>query len=255
MRLRMTMLAVLAMVATVSPARADLVFEYRLVPTIGTQTPGAPIVGPLVLTQGAPDVFLQLLLRDTGPNVGPVSPTNPTILPYDAGGGGTGDQLFAWGFRINFAQNAALQGIGYTPQPINGAVNSRTGLTSFGFTNPVITAGSDTAPAPAFAVLRNLTLGDGAYDPTNLYPLVNIRIHADGVNAGTGQFSIVDSGTSDDIGTNNNPSFDAGVFDQPFVLPVTVTAVPEPSSMVLLGLAVAGLGYRARRKKTAEVAV
>ncbi|MDZ4782250.1 MAG: hypothetical protein SGJ19_18545 [Planctomycetia bacterium] len=235
----------LAALATFSSARADMVFEYRTAATITQQTPGTlidPVVG-LQLQPGGPDVFLQVVLKDTG-TVGVPSPTNPVIVDS------VNNRLFAWGFRLNFAQNAANQLIATGVQPLNDANNTRSGLTAFGFSDPIITNGSDAAPTASFAVLRDLTLDAGAYDPSNLYPLVNIRIHADALKAGTGSFSIVDTGPSDDIGTVNNPSFDVGIFDQAFVLPVTVANVPEPNTMVLGCLAATVLAVSALRRRT-----
>jgi hypothetical protein len=65
------------------------------------------------------------------------------------------------------------------------ANSTRVRLTAFGFIDPVLTTGSVGSITPNFVYLRDLTLG-GTYDPSNLYPLVNIRIHPDATNVGTG---------------------------------------------------------------------
>jgi len=93
--------------------------------------------------------------------------------------------------------------------------------------------------------------------PTYRFALANLVLTATGPGVGSILLSL--PGTPPPSFSNSNAqSLDTDVWgptlSNTFSLPVTVVA-PEPSSMVLAGLVVSGIGYRLRRKKVAEVTV
>jgi len=245
MRFKMLLLASVAALAITMPARADLVFEYRLAPDqtdITNMTVGASPIAQLNMLQGD-SVILQLVLRQT----------DAVVAPFFTSA--AGNRLIGWGFKFSY-----LPGIAVHTPPVNATIGNpdplgnvnTVGIMTAGFSGEPLTTGSDAAAG--FTILRDLTLSSGAFNANGLYALANVRVSASG--PGVGLFRIGDTGPSDDIGTVNQPGMDPGIYDVPggtFNLPVTVVGVPEPTSMVLVGLVVAGLGVRSRRKKTTEV--
>lgn len=92
-----------------------------------------------------------------------------------------------------------------------------------------------------------------------LMPVINMRFNAIAAGSGTLQlldlFPTNDNGVSTDgalPGVPGGDMLDSQMFGS--YVPLQITVVPEPTSMTLVGMALAGLGYRKlRRKKTTEV--
>ena len=186
-----------------------------------------------------------------------------------------------YGFRL-VTSNAAMMGLnpdtvtnnntagGVSVWNTAGGTGAPTGNTATRENRP--SAISDAPSTTAYTVASNplntdptnnhtSVSGEAAFNPTGrdvLYPLANLLITAGSV--GSGQFTLQKAGAA--IGTNFATSYTPdgiqffGVDLDPFVwgaggtntYQIPFTVVPEPSSMVLAGLAVSGLGYRLRRK-------
>jgi len=273
MRFKLLMLAAVAALATAMPARADLVFEYRLAPnqtdpSNGEYLNGGPTAalpaGAAALTgtsaspwvvQPNTDYILQIVLRQTDT----AQPAFATSI------GPPTQRMIGYAFRLNYVPGVFFHktpitnyGDGGTPSPPSDINTVGTGAN--GFSGSPGTNGSDATST----ALNDITTSNGYFAASGIYPLANLRMHTGSI--GTGRLAITDPSAGQGIGSGANPNMDAGVFDQAMSSPVNgqangfeiffqVAAVPEPSSMVLAGLGLAGLGYRLRRKKVAtEVA-
>jgi len=273
------MLAAVAALAVAMPARADLVYEFRLAtdqtdPSNGAWSTGSPAAipaGPAALTgtQGSPwvvqpnqDYILQIVLRQTDAAQPAFANVNPT-----PGSPGTGQKMISYGFRLNY-----LPGVFQHVAPITNYFDTTSNPPGDINTYGVGTAGFQSDPNPngsdaTSTALRDLTTGNGYFQASGIYPLANVRMHTG--NSGSGRLVITDPDAGQSNGSPSNPTMDAGIFDQALSSPLNtasgtqnngfelffqVQAVPEPSSMVLAGLGLAGLGYRLRRKKAAQAA-
>jgi len=263
MRFKLFLLAAVAALATAMPARATIVLEWHLSTNQAATTyataanPDATsngdydtngVVGPAVagntlnLAAGQ-SVILQAVLHQID-NVG------PNVFTYQPGGGGG---LIAYGVRINNSASSLATHF----QPSNSNANTR-GVGLYGFNGggtTIVTGGQGAAGSTsAFTIVRDLTTGDW-YNSDNFYPLFNFKFTAASSGpGGTGTLQFVDPQVGGaDIGSVATPDMDAGIFGSAPTLTFNVAGVPEPSSMVLAGLGLAGLGYRLRRKKVAKV--
>lgn len=265
MRFKLFLLAAVAALATAMPARATIVLEWHLstnqaattyatapntddgpggsneagdYPTVGVV--GPLVTGPLILNPGQ-TVILQAVLHQidsTGPNV--ITYNGPGTQGTTAGGG-----LIGWGVRFNNSQPTFATHV----QPSANNLNTR-GVNIYGFNGAgatIVTQGSLASGSAPFTTVRDITTQDW-YNEGDFYPLFNFRFQ--GLSQGSGTLTFVDPSGGADIGTQQQPNMDAAIFGSAPVLNFQV--VPEPSSMVLAGLGLAGLGYRLRRKKVAK---
>lgn len=276
MRFKLFLLAAVAALATAMPARADLVFEWRLAsvqppsaianpPQEGNTDPttqgdystqvvaGTPIAGNVLNLAAGQTVFLQAVLRQ-------IDNTGPDTFTYVPGAGGdtgglNGGGLFAYGVRVNNSAPTLATHV----QPSANNNNTR-GVNVYGFSGagPTVvnatTGGSNptVGSSSPFTIFRDVADTDW-YQVNGIYPLFNFRFQAPASSpGGTGTLTFVDPSGGADIGSPLNPNMDALIFPGAPVLTFNVAAIPEPSSMVLAGLGLAGLGYRLRRKKVAK---
>jgi len=272
MRFKLFLLAAVAALATAMPARATIVLEWHLAnsqsattystapnpdqgvggsneggagdyPTIGVAGPaiaGNSSANPFQLNQGQ-TVILQAVLHQ-------IDTAGPNHIDYVPGGGGG---LIGYGVRINNSAPALATHL----QPSNNNLQTR-GVNIYGFSGngaTIVTQGFGSAgTTSSFTVVRDITTQDW-YNSDGFYPLFNFKFTAN--NSGSGgpvTLTFADPSGGADIGTVNQPNMDAGIFGSAPALFFNVQGVPEPSSMVLCGLGLAGLGYRLRRKKAAK---
>jgi len=249
----MFLLACVAAVATAMPAKATLVFElWRpneqsdiTLPSSATAANFAanytPITAPISLVPGQ-EMIVTAVLHQTD--------TNGADTFANVGTGATTQRLIGYGFGFRY-----LPGVAVHKPPVDvfsgdGTMDNTSGLAASGFSG---TPNVFTNVAGA-SIPRDLTLSAGYFAASNFYTLASFRIQ--GVANGSGNLQFFDPSNSDDIGSAVTPGMDTliyshapgGVYNFPIVV-----GVPEPSSMILVGVAVAGLGYRARRKKMAAV--
>jgi len=245
-------LAAVAAVAAVSPARAALVLDYIVVPTITSGASAGPAINGTTLTLvPGTDVFIQVALRDTTGNT----------VPWNSNGGLGGPGSLCLG--AFFVQFDSVPGVAVNPSPTT-PINAR--LVN-GNTYGSASAGSS---PPTFTRFGGLINGGFEDDPTtvpdpanqNRIALFNLRVSP--LGAGSGTFHLRDPnptpasadnatlanatpGNNDGtLATIDNLLFGAS-FTNTYDLNVVVT--PEPSSMALCGLALAGLGVRKLRRK------
>jgi len=145
----------------------------------------------------------------------------------------------------------AANGTGTTNENI-GFANSAFGA-NFVTLGNIMSAGSFNSQANDDGT-GNLVVGSTA--PVYRLVLASFVLTATGAGAGTEVLSIPNT-PPPSFSSTNSDDWSSLVWGPggttTYSIPVTVT--PEPSSMVLAGLVVSGIGYRLRRKKVAEVTV
>jgi len=249
-------LAAVAVVAAALPARADLVLEFIEVGAINAPASTGPALTSLNMEPGTTR-FLQIALRDTTGNTVAWS-----LNGNDANPAGPGSLGLA-SFLLRFT---GLPGIAENPAPTAGNVNARlVDQINYG---PLF-AGTSPPAFTNFGGLLQFGSEPGAVpDPANQnrIALFNLRVNA--IGAGAGAFTLSDSNPAPssienstirdaDLGGVPNPGTIEGIDQLIFgpgsanVFSLPVTVVPEPSSMALAGLALAGFGYRKLRRKKA----
>jgi len=282
MRFKLFLLAAVAMVATGLPARAELVWEFRLAtnqndPSSGAYasdggsppgpSPQAIPLGTTIATgsssanpwlvQPNTDIIVQLVLRQTD-NVQPAFFTST---------GPPTQRMIQYGSRLNYVPGV-FQHVTPRENYYDTVANPPTDINTYGTgaggfdTDPTFN-GSD-ATSSAFVAG---TFG-GLFQASGIYPLINLRMHTGA--SGSGRLVLTDIDAGDTTGSQAFPHMDPGIYDRALSAPINtasgqqtngfeiffqINAVPEPSSMVLAGLGLAGLGYRLRRKKAAQAEV
>jgi hypothetical protein len=251
MRLKVWALAAVAALAIVLPARADLILEYVPVAAISSAGSNAAAITNLNMNVGDV-VFLQISLRDTTPGATSLASVGfPSDTAFDARFAG----LFGAGFRLNYVAGTVVN-----PTPVNN--------TNVRIIDPTNYAAFLTNTGTALFATAGLNFGADpgvAPDPTlsNRIPLFNVKISALAATAGS-QLVMLDPSTGGDsaLFDNNDPNnpvvIDTILFGgthTSYPLNVVIAGVPEPSSMILAGLALSGFGYRRLRRKKVVAAV
>jgi hypothetical protein len=246
-------LAAAAVMAAALPARAALVLEFIQVASTTATISNGPALTNLTLDPGD-TVFLQVALRDTTGNT----------LAWQTNGGNAGPGSL--GLGAFFVRFDGLPGVAVNPSPTI-ATNAR-------LVDPInygtVTSGTSPPTFTRIGGLLNFGSEPGLVpDPAaqNRIGLFNLRITA--LAGGSGTFTLRDPNPAptsvdnavladSDLGGFPNAGTIIGIdqlifgatFLDTYTLPVVVT--PEPTSMTLAGLALAGLGYRKlRRNKVA----
>ena len=143
-----------------------------------------------------------------------------------------------------------------------GADNFTAGTAQLGVQSPgFLGTASNINPDSTGKILIGTLTITGAAAGTNTFNLT--QYNTGGGNTVTAGASNPTSGSAFDLDfTNNNspatggqpPATYSGANDNPFSFTVVVAAVPEPSSMVLCGLAVVGGAYSVYRRRKAQSA-
>lgn len=260
MRVRNLMLAAVAVLAVAMPARAALILEYIQVSAINAAPSAGPALTNLVIdpTVNAGVSFIQVALRDTlggGPDAG-----QPGTVAWQTNGGNAGPGSL--GVASFFVRFDGIPGVAVNPAPLSNANQRLIPAGAYG----LIAAGSSPPTFTNYGGLLNFGSEPGLVpDPvTGRIALFNLRITA--LAAGVGSFNLSDPNPaptavdnsllqdSDPFGTPNAGTIvpiDSLIFpgNSSYSLPVVVT--PEPTSLAFAGLALAGLGVRKLRKKSA----
>ncbi len=282
MRVKIFALACVAALAAVTPARADVILGYRIGlppsgndqtnplwidnefdPINGTNQPvalGTPIPGGVLTVTEGQTIFLQVTIA-----------TNATALssptPSFAQSAWTNtNRLITVAFGLNYPLgilNNPFQPPIPPTDPDQNNHNARI-IVPFATGNPNTFTGynlGSTAISGATtgtgigATAGQITSGPGPERVIAVFRMVA------GV-AGSGQITLFDLNTSPTAGgfglqvaANNLDEYVFHPSHGTYSLPVTVVPVPEPSSMALAGLALAGIGWRKLRRKTTKVAV
>lgn len=210
--------------------------------------------------------FLQLAINGnaTPPtNVGGQNQPNWGVYNHGANGNPT-KSMIAWGFDLNYPLAVCTNPVTDT----TGATNNNFRVKNFDFQPdgaPGDGEGSSFGVAYPSGFTYNtgttrvgaLDTGTGLFSQSSggLLPdwlLCTFKIRA--TAAGTGQITLTDPNPAPTVGSfglGDNTNFDTILYNagRNFPLFVNVTAVPEPSSMCLAGLAVVGFGWRKLRRK------
>jgi hypothetical protein len=260
MRLR-AIAVLIASLALASPARAALILEFLQVNAINAPLSNGPALTSLVIDVGQ-TTYLQVALRDTlgsGPEFG-----QPGTLAWNTNGGFAGPGSL--GLAVYYMQFDHISGVANIPSPRTNSNNLRlVDLATYALLS------SDFAGAlPPFFLGLGGAFGSGSEpgavpDPThqNRIGLFNLRIKAFG--NGTGSFHLRDHNPfsaspdnailrdADPYGDPNAGALqsidtllfsDTGTFPTTKTYDLSVTVVPEPSSMFLAMLAAGGLAWR-----------
>jgi hypothetical protein len=260
--------------STFVPANPGTVPPASQIPStdaLGPLIAGNSAANPLMLSQGQ-TIFLQICIQANATPPTMISPDNQANWTPSAGGSGNTMTTFAFG--MNYPLSIVTQP--YNP-PSPPALNQN-------FSNARSQSGNQpdgTTPGYVFATghpitftnynmgqtaITGLDLGAGLGTGTTVSGGVNLlsdtciavmKISA-GMTAGTGQISLFDLNTAESaagFGLLDGTNLDTLIFSaahggqNSFPLFIQVAAVPEPSSMCLAGLAIAGFGWRKLRRK------
>jgi hypothetical protein len=264
--MRLHLLAAVAALAIAMPAPAAVVFEWHQVAAINSGPATNAPVTALALNPGD-TVFLQLMMRDTNPagdtfawafGDGVIPPPTSNFNGVGLFGIGTGIRTTPGVFQItgNTVSDRRLVSIpdAELPPPNQGLGNQPYGTSVFSLLAG--NAGMD------FSAISNLADGNPfengdfprvrAPSTSFLMPFFNMRFTYLG---GSGTLNLVDAATGptneqNQVGGAGGvtlATLDTQLFSTAPV--VNITPVPEPSSMALAGIAVAGL-WKLRRRKT-----
>jgi len=276
MRIKMLMLALAATLTATSSARATLSLQFgagtqtftTATGTAGTSTNPNTLTGlrnwsvPAqlaaipTLTTGQ-QYILKIILKDSFTGLGTGTGGTGYTIPDDGS-----NTLFQFAMRLNYTPSLfathdanASDGNAFTYTVNNGAGAVVTA------TNENVTYANNDFGAN-FQSLGNIML-NGLPNPGGgsdfRYTVANVVLTAGAPGTGNLFISLPNTSPPTFSMTDTPGAFDLDheiwgpSLTNTFSIPYTVVA-PEPSSLVLAGLAFSGIGYRLRRKKVAEVA-
>jgi hypothetical protein len=262
MKVRNLLLAAVAVLATSLPARAEIILGFRtMLPSEAPPAQGLGINGldipdnsdpfggninslgnpttGLTLNPGD-SAYVQVTVRATATNVGPGQ-----MAWGNLPNGTNNTQLVIWGVRLTISDpSVATNPFIFSPTLTENGEN-------FSCQAPFLNAYPGQPFLGNFRDFAGLA-GQSGISANNVTHVVNERVvftfRILAVAPGTSNFSVSQIPQQSLWTLAGGQTLDAEIFNQPYVLPVTV--VPEPSSIALAGLAVAGFGYRKLRRKT-----
>ncbi len=272
MRIRNLVQACMVALAIAMPLQADVFLGYRiglppsgldqtnplwidneLDPIGGTNQPvalGTPIpVGGLTVTQGQ-TIFLQVTIATNANALSSPTPSFPQSF-----WGGT-NRLITIAFGLNYplgVLNNPFQPPIPPTDPNQNNANARA-VVPFGTSNPNTFTGYNMGSTAILGVTTGTGVGATAGMLSGVGERVIAVFRMVAVAPGSGTISLFDLDTSPtaagfglQVAANN---LDEYVFHPSHgTYPLAVTVVPEPSSMALAGLALAGVGWRKWRRQ------
>jgi len=290
MRVRNLALAFVAVAAMALPARADVILTWHMsnfVPANssdtfppGTQIPGNDPLGPAILGNSAGNPlsfmpgetkYLQVAIQVNNNPPTVVGGQNQNLWGNSNGTGpnaanNAGNTLVGWGFEFKypsivinpFTSPGSGNGNNTNARILNGS-QPEGPTTGFASTFPASYANYNMGGTAMGGADLAGGLGTDANGLISDFALVTVKVRA-GNTPGSGVIQLADLNSGPSVanfgladGVTNIDTLLFTPAHNSFPLFITV-AVPEPSSMCLVGLAVAGIGWRKLRRKVAVVA-
>ncbi len=244
--------------ASVVPLRADVILTYRLssfVPNVpGDVQPadpipdsdplGAPITGPLVIPLGS-ERYIQVCIIGTAPP--PMQTQNPQLLWNGS------NRMITFAFAFNYPSGVLAQP--YVPLQIPFLDDN---LSNANAQLPFAVGHPNTFPSYNMGqtAITGVTLLSGIQGTSGVVSeRVIATLKVRGATTGTGMITLTDlnlSPTEAGFGLAGGQNLDNFIFapaHNNFPLAVQVIPAPEPSSMALAGVALAGIGWRKWRQR------
>jgi len=244
---RILAFTLLALIATATTAKAAISYQY-VTSVVGSSG------GTFTATQAGQSITVNIYLQET------LTAGSSSLITANGGLGGFGLQLKTTsgsGTTINSAPtfNSAFNG----PAPEYNPSGSATTQSYLAAASPSagVQLGSGTGAGANEILLVSTTLTAGAAGTTTVFQLQNGGFYGAGeTTTQNGDFDLDSTNNQSGNGLITGGATYTGAatpIGGYYTFTVTVAAVPEPSSVILTGLAFAGLAFVGYRRRTKNV--